>query len=301
MNLILAPIIVLILVFIGCLIGYLSFSHTRFKKQEIIYLIISLILFTGTGILSTLITSLKGETLFLLAQTGFFLFGTVHLILLYRIFSWARRDQVHKDRDSFLPEFLFTLLIMSSGGIGFLLHFWYWVPEYSGFFSYTLPLFLVPFIFVKTIDAALQVPQPDYELKWRFPAGILDDRSLKWENAQKIFFHTAINIKEDRKPVTRRCKMWVEPSRDESLANAFRLGVREYNIDAGATSIRELGFEPGTPSLWWMFYLKPVLWRPRTWMGQKVLDASVSLARNKLKEGDIVVARRILDDKVEHK
>jgi hypothetical protein len=255
-----------------------------------------LILFGGLGLIGRLITSLEGESLFLLAQGIFLLLGILHVFLLYRIFSWARRDRLYPDKDSLLPELLFSLVLMGLGGVVFLFHFWFWVPEYSGFFAYALPLFLLPFLFIKTMDAALQVPQPDYEQKWRFPAGFLDDRSLKWENPQKIFFHTAIDVKDDRRPLSRSCKMWVEPSRDESLANAFRLGVREYNIDAGATAIRDLGFEPGTPSLWWMFYLKPILWRPHTWMGQKVLDATASLGRNRLREGDIVVARRVPDD-----
>lgn len=295
MNEILGPLIVLGVLLIGSIIGFVLAPPTRFGKKELLYLVAALLVFVGLGALSLLIARVEGTRLFFITQVAFGLLGLLHFGLMYYFFSWPRRDPVLSEMDSFWPELCFTLMVGSLGGLLFTLHFWWWAPDYAGLFANTLLMFPLPFIILKTADKALQIPPPDYEHKWRFPASVVEDRTLKWDDPMKVFFHTGIGYSEDHKPLAKRCKMWVEPSEHETLGNAFRLGIREYNIDAGARSIKDLGFEQQSPSVWWMFFVKPVLWRPHTWFADRVLNADASLNHNKLREGDIIIAKRIMD------
>ncbi|MBD0256425.1 MAG: hypothetical protein ICV83_11970 [Cytophagales bacterium] len=96
------------------------------------------------------------DVLFVLLEIGVVALGAVHVVLLYPLNRWSRRER-------FLPEFGFTLLLALLGAVFFgLTYHWLGVAPFALLFGSAFCLFPLAFLVVKALDSWLAIPGKAY-------------------------------------------------------------------------------------------------------------------------------------------
>ncbi|HKK40406.1 MAG TPA: TssN family type VI secretion system protein [Cryomorphaceae bacterium] len=232
-----------------------------------------------------------------------FLFLTLGIIqtniLLRR--EWAIRDFYLYERDSALPEMLYTfslafltagLFIM--GGTYSLVNQSIYTDPSSSYWD--LPLFFIlPFFWQKLFDMAGHIPPKTLMQQWAFPLEKVSAQNWPWRDLMTVNFQMKRSLLDEHDIFADEAKPWIEAPKEISLGGIFQLCLQERRGNKNLITIQDLGDEyDGAPQFFWMFLRKPIWYKPKTWKRtNRLLNPELSIKANKIEPEDIIVARRI--------
>ena len=236
--------------------------------------------------------------LFLIGLAVFLVAGYFHLEKFYELL-WARRDSYNWSRDSFLKEAGFTFSLSAVMTLLCLLLFGYLIKKWDMAASMwgLLLIFPLPFIITKAYDFLAQIPQKDFDKKWFYETIPFDETQWKRENMVSVRFQVADSLHHESKWFSTKAKFSITIPRSVELRYIYRLALREYHKKDPTVPVQELGYEENIPRFWWLFSVPFILWKPSTWWRQNYyLDPTETIANNNLKNGDFIMAKRILEE-----
>jgi len=233
---------------------------------------------------------------FLISLALFLIAGYFHLEKVYDLL-WARRDVGNWTKDSFLTEAGFTFALSSVMTLLCLLLFGYLIQKWevaANMWGLVL-VFPLPFLLVKTTDFLVQIPKKDFDKKWFYEVFPFDETQWKRENMVSVGFQVADSLKHENKWFSTKARFSIVIPRNQELRMIYRLALREYHKKNPSVPVQELGYEEEGPRFWWLFYVPFILWKPSTWWRRNYyLDPNETIANNNLKNGDFIVAKRML-------
>ncbi len=254
--------------------SYVSKDNSSIKVKAIVtYSLLFLLLLSLLGLFG-LSKMEKPLLTFINVQSGVLILGVLHCWLLFKINRWPQRD-------SFWPELVFTMFIGLIGLIGFIWVFGFFNgTDYLKLFSFSVILFSIPFLFLKTFDYALEIPALDYP-KWHYSQDAVPEiETLPDDKVIVVALEFFRNV-GDPTTVKSRAKA---PLRME-FGSYFALFINEYNEANIGNRINYL--DHSHQSYGWTFYKKP-----KWWQFKRYIDPKNTLNENKLAENDIIIAER---------
>jgi hypothetical protein len=263
---------------IGVLAKKIRSSFKPFSKRAIWYLLISVAVFAVTGlfIAASIFSSYNGYFIFF--QVLFLLFGGLHMYMMHKKMDWG------KEKQTFVPDLIFTFLILLAGSICFMLAY-RWLNreglEISMMFS-TL-FFIIPLFVWHTFLSALAIP-PKVLNQWYYPVHepMEDPEESKLKNMLLISFEFQKNG-QDSFFTNFRAKAPV----DMELGELFYYFINDYNERHPQGQIH---FSNGTGKPYgWMFYKKPKWYTILT----TYMDSDKTIYLNRIRENDVIVCSRI--------
>lgn len=256
-------------------------SFKPFSKRAIWYLLISVAVFALTGlfIAASFFSSYNGYFIFF--QVLFLLYGGLHIYMMHKKMDWG------KEKRTFLPDLIFTFIILVAGAICFMLAY-RWLNreglEISMMFS-TL-FFIIPLFVWHTFLSALAIP-PKVLNQWYYPVHepMEDPEESKLKNMLLISFEFQKNGQESFF-TNFRAKAPV----DMELGELFYYFINDYNDRHPQGQIH---FSNGTGKPYgWMFYKKPKWYTVMT----TYMDSDKTIYLNRIRENDVIVCSRILEN-----
>jgi hypothetical protein len=266
---------------IGVFAKKIRSSFKPFSKRAIWYLLISVAVFAVTGlfIAASFFSSYNGYFIFF--QVLFLLYGSLHIYLMHKKMDWG------KEKQSFVPDLIFTFIILLAGSICFMLAY-RWLNreglEISMMFS-TL-FFIIPLFVWHTFLSALAIP-PKVLNQWYYPVHepMEDPEESKLKNMLLISFEFQKNG-QDTYFTNFRAKAPV----DMELGELFYYFINDYNERHPQGQIH---FSNGTGKPYgWMFYKKPKWYTVLT----TYMDSDKTIYLNRIRENDVIVCSRILEN-----
>jgi hypothetical protein len=234
--------------------------------------------------------------LYITFQIVCFLLGIFHVWWLYKKLFWSKRDTYQSERDSILPEFVYTTACMFIVAAGLMLAYGYFAgfSKTDNYWAISL-LFIHPFLFIKAYDVLNQIPQRDFSKKWTFTSERIGEDNWDWVNETWINFEVKETRESEQRKKGRIARFRILVPRKVPLREMYRLAVREYNKQSPEVVVQDLGFEKNNEGrFWWLFAIKCVWNRPKTWFRKvRYLDPSASSVLNDIQPTDIVVAKRM--------
>jgi hypothetical protein len=192
-----------------------------------------------------------------------------------------------KDKQTFVPDLIFTFIILLAGAICFMLAY-RWLNreglEISMMFS-TL-FFIIPLFVWHTFLSALAIP-PKVLNQWYYPVHepMEDPEESKLKNMLLISFEFQKNGQESFF-TNFRAKAPV----DMELGELFYYFINDYNERHPQGQIH---FSNGTGKPYgWMFYKKPKWYTVMT----TYMDSDKTIYLNRIRENDVIVCSRILEN-----
>lgn len=284
--------LILSIIAIGITIWFWQLKRKDIKRATIIYIVLSILILTLVGFLGMAVY-ISPPRIYLIILLIFLLLGIVHSSIMYSL-NWAKKKTGDPSKDSFLPELLFTLLIGLYGLILYSLNFSLWNEDYPLVFSTAILSFPIPFLFLKTFHFSTHIKAPEFDKKARWDQ-FSDTLGTEMELALR--FQVAGTFEQERNPFHKRRTFRMAMANEDLLGNVFRYGIEEVNTEEDDIEIEDLerGGENKVPDFWWLFVVKTVLWKPSTWSRKiRYLDPFISVKDNRLRDGDIVIAKRIV-------
>ena len=128
-------------------------SFKPFSKRAIWYLLISVAVFALTGLFIAAGFFSNYNRYFIFFQVLFLLYGGLHMYMMQRKMDWG------KEKQSFWPDLIFTILIMLAGAICFMLAY-RWVNREGLEISMMMSalFFIIPLFVWHSFLAALAIP-----------------------------------------------------------------------------------------------------------------------------------------------
>lgn len=256
-------------------------SFKPFSKRAIWYLLISVAIFAVTGlfIATRILSSYNGYFIFF--QVLFLLYGGLHIYMMHKKMDWG------KEKQTFLPDLIFTFIILLAGAICFMLAY-RWLNreglEISMMFSALF--FIIPLFVWHTFLSALAIP-PKVLNQWYYPVHepMEDPEESKLKNMLLISFEFQKNGQESFF-TNFRAKAPV----DMELGELFYYFINDYNERHPQGQIH---FSNGTGKPYgWMFYKKPKWYTIMT----TYMDSDKTIYLNRIRENDVIVCSRILQN-----
>lgn len=253
----------------------------RNKKKAIIYALFILLTFAGTALLSsskvlndTPINSFYGF------QVLFFLLGILHLYLLRKYFP-----SLSEDKSEFLSEFLFTVAYCVLGLIAFTNVVNQFKSPFSYIFIGSVIWFIIPTLFYKLYEFAMQIPVPMFE-SWHFPMGKEMKDPTKDELANPRVISFEFRKKEDQSDIT---NFRIKAPQSMEFGKLFYFFILDYNDRHPEGEIEIVEQQTQQPS-GWVFHVKP-----KWYQGIKHINFNQTVAANSIKEDDVIICRRVLN------
>jgi len=260
----------------GCVYFVLKMRQTdEFKiRPNMVYLITAALLLTGISLLS--FSEVKATSLYLMIHAVCILLGVLHSYAMYKLLEWS-------EKDSFLPELFFTLLIEAFGIIGFVVvsHFILSLNltllQSTAFFSFLLPLLVQ-----KAYLFDLLIPDREFK-KWHFPEEI---KVME----KDIHEHLLINLVISKKNGSNENSIFtIRAPLHQNLGDVFCYFINGYNRQQEVNNeIQELDKDVDERLLGWLFYTKSRISGRKTY-----IDPDRSVKINGLKEKQIVYTKRV--------
>ncbi len=238
------------------------------------YCFLTLLISAGCGTLS-LICENDLERIFLATQVIFFVFGILHVLLMYNLFTWSGKY-------NFQSELLFSLLVMLLMYIGFTVTFFILNKSFAFVFSSALITFIVPLLIHWTFNYSISIPPKDYK-KWIYPDKpiVSDMENMDLSNFAVITFvfskkfgDSALSNFQSKAPYSIR------------LGDLFYFFVQEWNYKNPGNTI-EFNAEEKEP-FGWYFYIKKSWWKP-----MEYLDADLTVKENKISVNAVIITKRV--------
>ena len=228
--------------------------------------------------------------------------GVLNVWVLYKR-PWPRRHKFKFEEDSFFAEFLFVLL----GGLLVAIAYstapqTFEIVPYSVDLSRTLwdvPIvFVLPFLVYKISDFSSQVPFKMVENPWVFPLEPVNPADWPWRDLMQVNFELKRSLLDEYNLFSWRARPWIEGPKEVSIGKIFQLAMQERRKRSELSSIQDMGDEyDGSPQFVWIFSFKRIWYNPTTWFrSPRYINPDLSVNQNKVKKGDVIVARRIPGD-----
>lgn len=228
--------------------------------------------------------------------------GTLNVWVIFKQ-KWTVRNKFKHEEDSFMPEFMFMLLsglicataLVASPQV-------FGLVDYSKDLSRTLwdlPLmFILPFLILKITDFASQIPYRTVENPWLYPIEPTSAENWPWRDLMQANFKVRRSLKDEYNMFRWSASPWIEAPKEIGLGKIFALMMQERRKNPQLDSIQDMGIEyDGTPQFWWIFSIKKTWYRPSTWFRKpRYLNPDLSLIQNKVRERDVIIAKRIPGD-----
>jgi hypothetical protein len=253
-------------------------SFKPFSKKAIWYLIIAAAVFALTGLFIAIRFFSTYTGYFVFFQVLFLLYGCLHIYLMQRKMAWG------KDKQSFWPDLIYTVLIMLAGAICFMVT--YRLVNREGLelsMMMSALFFIIPLFVWHTYQAALAIP-PKVLNQWYYPVHepMEDPEEGKLKNMLLISFEFQKNG-NDSFFTNFRAKAPV----DMELGQLFYYFINDYNERHPQGQIHYTN-ATGKP-YGWMFYKKPKWYTILT----TYMDSEKTIFLNRIRENDVIVCSRI--------
>lgn len=252
---------------------------TKNKKLAIVYAIFVLVTFALTALLSSnkILNDIPVHSFYGI-ECVFFALGILHLYILRRYFP-----DLSNDKSEFFPEFLFTMAYVCLGLIVFLQIVSRYRPAFSYLFMTSSLLFVLPILFYKMYEFAMQIVLPIYD-SWLYPLGkeIKDPTKDELANPKVISFE--FRKKEDENDIT---NFRVKAPQAMEFGKLFYFFIVDYNERHPESEIEILNEKTQQPSSW-AFHLKP-----NWWSTMKRINFDQTVAANDIKEDSVIICSRV--------
>lgn len=256
-------------------------SFKPFSKKAIWYLLISVAVFALTGMFIAAGFFAGYNRYFIFFQVLFLLYGSLHVYLMERKMPWGR------DKQSFLPDFIFSIVILLAGSICYMLAYrWQNREGLEIPMMFSTLFFIIPLFVWHTFLTALAIP-PKVFNQWYYPVHepMEDPEESKLKNMLLISFEFQKNG-HDSFFTNFRAKAPV----DMELGELFYYFINDYNERHPQGQIM---FTNGTGKPHgWMFYKKPKWYTILT----TYMDAEKTIYLNRIRENDVIVCSRIVEN-----
>lgn len=292
----------LILLGIGIILGaifFFAFSIDQNGWRTKVYPLIMAIMGGLAGLylhFSSIDDPMNLPVSYMVLQGVFLLLGIFHFWFLYKKLFWSRRNSFDLENDSFLPELVYTLLVLVLATAGLFAAYGYFAgfPKMTNYWVVGI-LFLLPFLFIKSYDALNQIPHKDFSQKWVFTKDHIGEKNWDWVNEMWVHFEVKENLISERHNNGRNARFRISAPRKVPLREFYRLAIREYNRQGPDIMVQDLGFERvNQGQFWWLFSIKYLWNRPNTWFRKnRYLDPYSSPVNNEIRPTDIIIARRM--------
>ncbi|GHC57567.1 TssN family type VI secretion system protein [Ulvibacter litoralis] len=251
---------------------------TKNKKRAILYALFVLVTFALTGLLSS--SKVLNDTpinSFFGFQIIFFGLGVLHLYVLRKYFP-----VLSEDKSEFFPEFLFTLAYTFLGLIAFIQIVNRFKSPFSYIFMSSTILFLLPTLFYKMYEFAMQIAVPIYD-SWMFPLSkeIKDPTKEELVNPRVISFEFRKN--QDKNDIT---NFRVKAPQGMEFGRLFYFFLIDYNERHPEALIEILDNKTQQPCNW-VFHVKP-----NWWSSIRHINFNQTVAANNIKEDHVIICRR---------
>ncbi|MEM9836463.1 MAG: TssN family type VI secretion system protein [Bacteroidota bacterium] len=247
--------------------------------------------------------SLAGSPhLFWSARLTVILLAVLDLWVTYRFFKWTQKDLTTYTKDSFALEFIFFISHALIIGVFFVL-----APQVTGLVDapainvsgllWDIPfLALLPFLIMKMTDMVGHRPFRLVEHRWSYPLEHLDVNKLPDRNIIKVNFRMHKSLANEYTIFNRPVVIWYNPSKEITLEQTFRAMMQDRKKLEGVIKISDIGGREynGKAPFWWLFSIKRSWYNPMSWFRKpRYLNPDYTLIENKVRNNDIIVARRI--------
>lgn len=268
---------ILLLVFVG--LRLMASKTPGFKKQQKKFYYYLLIHFLVMAVIAAVVYNLRQSAVMLRYLTlvvGAFIMGALH-VYFYRI-SFTKFDD-----DNTIKELVFafvTSIVLIIPVI--LLGSYFDDLEYLPYYFVMTATFVIPTCFYLLFNSSVSIPVKLYS-KWYYPLGKKYDTPKHYElnNMMVLNFMFHKNTREEH-----MTSFKAKAPKDMDFGRLFFFFINDYN-EKKATSQIEMTEDSGDPYGWY-FYIKP------KWYGSsKHIDSEVSVEKNNLEDGDVVVCQRI--------
>ncbi|MBL3656758.1 TssN family type VI secretion system protein [Fulvivirga sediminis] len=247
-------------------------------KKFFIYMLVVIILFGVTGFLASdnVLQNLPINN-FISFQVVFFLLGVLHVFGLRKIFT-----NLSEKPGSFWAEFLFTIVTIFIGMIGFMFICDLYKPYYTFTFLLSTTPFIIPLLIVKLFEFALLVPTPIYK-KWFYPAGV----TIKEPKEDELVNPLVLSFEfEKGDNSTEFSNFRLKAPERMEFGKLFYFFINDYNETHPGNGITYLDKDNNPTG--WIFYTKP------NWMGTpKFINYNKTIEANNLKENDVIICERV--------
>ena len=261
------------------LVSKLRKLFSKNKKHAILYALLIILTFALAGLLSS--SKVLNDTplnSFFGFQFIFVLLGVGHLYVMRKYFG-----DLSEDESSFFPEFLFTLVIMLFGLIGFLNVVGRFKAPFSSVFMASSIAFMLPWLIYKLFEFATAIPVPIYK-KWLYPLG----KNIKDPTKEELMNPLVISFEfKKRKEENEITNFRVKAPEAMEFGKLFYFFINDYNERHPESRIEYLNHQDQQPDEW-IFYFKP------GWLkSARHVNFAHTVQANDIKENSIIVCERV--------
>ncbi len=264
----------------GVLMGLVAKLKKLFEKDKktfFIYVLIAILVFGMTALLANdkvLDNSPTGN--FLSFQFLFLLYGSLHVLAMRKFFA-----DISESMTDFWTEFLYTIVIMLLGLIGFLFVVQFYKAEYMYVFLASVICFMIPYFVVKLYEFAISIPVPIYK-KWTYPSteNMKDPKESELKNPVIISFEFNKDVDTDEISSFR-----LKAPEQMEFGKLFYFFINDYNERHPESQIAHKDKE--NKPYEWVFFSKPDFIGNR-----KHIDFIKTVGSNRIKENDVIICQR---------
>ncbi|MDY8138340.1 TssN family type VI secretion system protein [Aquimarina sp. 2201CG5-10] len=260
----------------GFVVG-LKRLFTKNKKKFFLYLIVTLLLFAGTALLSNekVLNDIPLNS-FIGFQIIFLILGCIHVIALRKVFP-----DLSENFSDFWTEFLYTIVITCLGLITFIMVVGIYKPEYQYIFTASALWFVIPFMVVKLYEFAISIPVSVYK-KWFYPI----DKKIKDPSDEELQNPLVISFEFNKgKNLDELSNFRLKAPEKMEFGKLFYFFINDYNDRHPEGEIKFLD-DKNNP-YGWIFYTKP-----KWYKSQRHIDFTRTIEGNNIREDNIIICQR---------
>ncbi len=204
--------------------------------------------------------------------------GIIHVMLMGIKFGWKNSYSFWEKLELSLLIFIMSYILSAA-----VMYFSPLRPFFLLFPSAAL-IFIFPMLFQSIFDYAMAIPAAEYK-KWFYP------QKVEMPDLDKVdFTNSYVLTLEVRKKDNERTPTLMKfkaPLNNINFGDMFFLYLYEYNEAHREGPIEYMDINQ--KNYGWLFYIKPQHW----WNSKRIIDPSLTVRENKIKENGIIVPDRI--------
>jgi hypothetical protein len=264
------------------LVKQFAVGFSNSGKKPVIYGTFSSVIASLAAYCGTLVSEHMFTVFWFLAAV-FLLFGIIHMMIVHKKYFSPGQDN---NTGILLAEILFGLSVIFFTIVVFSSLQYFVKEKGTQFLFYPMMMstltFFIPMLVWYTFDAADRIPSPDYTT-WLYPVNNPID--LPADNPREkllvIGFEISKSVRDIRKNYFR-----AKAPENIKLGELYYHFINDYNELNPQTPIEfsDRGFEPHE----WLFRMKR-----RWYQSQMVLDPTISIRDNDVKENTVIICDRI--------
>lgn len=261
------------------LFGKLRKVFTKGKKKSLFYALVALITFAITGLLSS--SKVLNDTplnSFFGFQFIFLGLGILHIYGMRKFF-----EDLSKKKSDFISEFLFTIVIICIGLIGFYSVVNRIKPPFSFIYLASAFAFMLPTLIYKMYEFVLLIPVPLYK-KWIYPSDENIKEPTKDELRNPLVISFEFQKHYDKDDIT---NFRVKAPENMGFGKLFYFFINDYNERHPESTIEYIDNRNQEPYGWSFYY------KPNWWSFIRHIDFDKTVLSNNIKEDNVIICRRI--------